>query len=132
MGRFGNKGEHGAKPGRSAADGADSTSSDWPAVELGNLLAGKAYLSSDAQTAFVRLLCRDEGWLRAVPHNFGEVVYFKWKWSRGRWAGNYVMWVCADYDFSAALVGLYMKVLAVEGGRDRPVKDTAYDTQSLP
>lgn len=73
------------------------------------------------------LLSDDEGWLRAVPQDLGNRVFFKWKFSRGEHAGSYVMWVCDDGDLHSALKGLYTKRQMVYEGLLKPTPDHPYD-----
>lgn len=69
----------------------------------------------------------DEGWQRTVSQNHGELVYFKYKWSRGPYAGGYVMYRCDDLDYTAALWGLLRKIEAVYAGTLRPTPDHPYE-----
>lgn len=80
--------------------------------------------------SFALLMLRVDGWLRVVPHDLGKVVYFKWKFTTGRWRGFYVMYRCDDYDYQAALDGLVYKLLEVEKGHHRPARDTPYGDDS--
>ena len=84
-------------------------------------------LAFSAYQALLDLLVRDDGWLRIVPHAHGAVVYYKWKFSRGKWQGYYLMWRDDHINPSEALCGLLGKLEAVDLGRSRPVKDTAFE-----
>lgn len=92
----------------------------------GNELRGQV-LAVSAYNALLELLCRDDGWLRIVPHEHGGLVYYKWKFSRGKWAGYYLMYRDDRINPSEALCGLLGKIEAVDLGRSRPVKDKAFE-----
>lgn len=70
---------------------------------------------------------RDDGWLRIVPQDAGAQVYLKWKFSRGPWAGYYVMAVVETWQWDYGLALLSDKLEAVDLGVKRPTRDTAYD-----
>lgn len=73
------------------------------------------------------LLQRDDGWLRVVPHNFGQVTYWKWKFARGPHRGTYVMFRLDYFDWVAGLQGLAEKVREVDEGRRKPALDVPYN-----
>lgn len=68
-------------------------------------------------------LCRDDGWLRVTPHDNGDVVYWKWKWTRGPNTNRYVMVVYPQSQSADALLKLTAKIDAVDGGIESAVKD---------
>lgn len=72
------------------------------------------------------LLSRDDGWLRIVPHTLDNVVYFKWKFTRGPWNAHYVMSRVESWQIAYGLDLLLDKLHAVDEGTKRPTKDTAY------
>lgn len=80
-----------------------------------------------ALEALQLIFADDAGWLRAVPQDDGSVIFFKWKWARGKFKNNYVMYRCDDYDISTALWGLLDKMEKVRVGILRPTPDTPYD-----
>lgn len=69
------------------------------------------------------LLTRTDGWLRITPHDDGERVYFKWKWTAGPYINHYVMVVYPYFQCGNALLRLAMKVDSVDRGEQAPVKD---------
>lgn len=69
------------------------------------------------------LSTRDDGYLRVIPDGAGKSVYWKWKYTRGQWAGHYVMSVVSWYDPALALLLLRQKIDQVEVGLKRPAKD---------
>lgn len=77
--------------------------------------------------ALAGLAYYDDGWLRVVSHGFGANVYFKFKFSRGKFSGSYVFYRCDDLDFATALEVLLGKVEGVYAGSVRPTPDTPYD-----
>lgn len=81
----------------------------------------------NAIEALKRLATYDEGWLRIVSHEEGLNMYYKFKFSRGKYAGKYVMWWDVTGDIGGALWGLLGKVEAVYDGNLNPTNDTPYD-----
>lgn len=76
--------------------------------------------------ALYTLMAGHTGWIRIVPQDDGKTVFLKWKWLSRELANKYVMYVCKDYDYTMALRGLLLKVLAVERGLMKPVEDSYY------
>lgn len=68
-------------------------------------------------------LLRDDGWLRIIPQDDGETVYWKWKYTGGKHVNHYVMVVYSALDSADALVSLARKIHAVDSGEKSPVKD---------
>jgi hypothetical protein len=91
----------------------------------GHSLRGQM-LAVSAYRALQEMLIRDDGWLRVVPHERGAVTFYKWKFSRGPWQGYYLMYRDDRMNPSEALCGLVGKLEAVDLGRSKPVKDTAF------
>lgn len=78
--------------------------------------------------ALAGFLSRDDGWLRMVPQDHGRVAFWKWKFSRGKHAGSYVM-ARTDYtDHRRALEILARKVEDVDLGLSRPTPDSYFDS----
>lgn len=100
--------------------GADRVS---PVVDQTPLFAA----SGDFLNSFVFLASRDDGWLRMVPHDAGATVYYKWKFTRGSWAGHYIMYMDNAFDPSASIQGLLKKLQKVDAGELRPVRDRPFD-----
>ena len=73
------------------------------------------------------LLMRDDGWLRLVPAADGKTLYLKWKFSRGKWSGHYVMAVVEVWQWDYGLSLLADKLEAVDLSVKIPTKDTPYD-----
>lgn len=80
-----------------------------------------------ASAALEGLATYDEGWTRIVSHEFGNLVYLKFKFSKGKYAGGYVFYRFTDHDWPAALFGLLFKVESVYAGALRPTPDTPYE-----
>lgn len=75
------------------------------------------------------LVARDDGWLRVAPDPLDDKLYFKWKFTRGRWAGHYVMSVVRISEVTIGLRLLDIKLTKVESGTFRPSLDTYHDTR---
>lgn len=75
----------------------------------------------------VVLALRDDGWLRVSPDGQLDSVYIKWKFTRGRWAGHYVMVRILAYDIDEGLDILVSKVQLVEQGQMKPTRDKPYE-----
>lgn len=73
--------------------------------------------------ALLPLLTRDDGWLRLSSTDYGDVVYYKWKWTRGPNANKYVMVVYPAGEADEAFRRLTLKVHAVDRGEQSAVKD---------
>lgn len=69
------------------------------------------------------LSSRDDGYLRIIPDGARKAAYYKWKFTRGEWAGHYVMAVVSYYDPAMALLLVRQKIDQVELGIKRPAKD---------
>ena len=69
------------------------------------------------------LLTRDDGWLRISPQNDGRSVYFKWKFTAGKYRDTYVMTVYPYHQCTEGLARLASKIDAVYRGEQTPVKD---------
>jgi hypothetical protein len=71
-------------------------------------------------------LCRDDGWLRAVPQDEGKAIFLKWKFTRGKFAGSYVMYVVTDMDIATGWIGLAEKIARTYAGTHTPTPDTPW------
>jgi hypothetical protein len=69
---------------------------------------------------------RDDGWLRAIPDGEGKTAYLKWKFSRGKFAGCYVMAVVRPWDWADGFRMLEAKILTCYSGSRKPTPDRAY------
>ena len=83
--------------------------------------------SENAYTALQELLRRDDGWLRIAPDSDGKVVWWKWKITKGKWAGHYAMVRGFVEQHEEALTVLNRKLANIDLGYDRPSRDTYYD-----
>ena len=100
---------------------------------------GGAAEASEAETnrrvacaTLSHLFMRDDGWLRAVPTADGKSLYLKWKFSRGKFAGYYVMAVVEVWQWDYGLTLLADKLEAVDMDIKKPTKDTPWsDDESL-
>lgn len=73
------------------------------------------------------LLDRRDGWLRVVPDGDGKVVWWKWKFTTGPYAGFYVM-VRGEQDrHIESLSTMARKLNAVDVGSSKPTRDSYYD-----
>ena len=90
---------------------------------MGHALARTQPWGEDVAMALDFLLSRDDGWLRVSPQEDGERVYWKWKWTAGPHINHYVMVVYPKAESSNAVLGLAVKVNAVDHGEKAPVKD---------
>lgn len=73
------------------------------------------------------LLVRDDGWLRVVPDEDGKAVWWKWKFTRGPWAGFYVMCLGRVDQHPESIAVLLHKLGNVDAGKDKPIRDRFYD-----
>lgn len=79
--------------------------------------------SPSMERLLLPFLLRDDGWLRVTPHDDGETVYWKWKFTGGKHINHYVMVVYPAFKSAEALMMLAAKVDAVDSGEQSPVKD---------
>lgn len=84
--------------------------------------------SETALEALRDLYARDDGWLRIVPHGQGKTVYYKWKFTRGKWANHYVMYRDDDNRPFTSILSLESKVNDVDVGARRPALDSYYES----
>lgn len=73
------------------------------------------------------VLCRDDGWLRVVPDGDGKVVWWKWKFTAGHYAGHYVMVRGEQDQHTQSLKLLARKLRSVDHGESKPTRDSYYD-----
>jgi hypothetical protein len=89
-----------------------------------------------AVKALSNLLLRDDGWVRAIPDGAGKTAYLKWKFSRGQFAGSYVMVVVRPWDWEDGFRMLEAKIDNCYAGNRRPTPDRSYlpifDDEELP
>ncbi len=79
-----------------------------------------------AGPALSDLLMRDDGWLRAIPDGEGKTAYLKWKFTRGQFAGSYVMVVVQPWNWPDGFRMLETKILNCYAGIRKPTKDRDY------
>lgn len=94
-----------------------------PAEPGGMAMEGTEAVSTAVARALLPFLTRDDGWLRISAADDGDVVYFKWKWTRGPHANKYVMTVYPASEADEAMRALAIKVHAVDRGEKAAVKD---------
>jgi hypothetical protein len=86
--------------------------------------------------ALSELLLRDDGWLRAIPDGTGKTAYLKWKFTRGKFAGTYVMVVVRPWDWQDGFRMLQAKIENCYAGNRKPTPDRSYlpifDDEELP
>lgn len=82
---------------------------------------------AEAFRALQTITVYDEGWLRLVSHDHGALTYWKFKFSKGKYAGGYVFYRCDDLDLAGAICGLLRKIEAVYAGTLRPTPDHPYE-----
>ena len=76
----------------------------------------------------MRILCtRHDGWLRVVPDRDTELVFWKWKFTRGIWSGYYIMVRCMYWEEALAVQLLVDKLLEVDAGYRNPTPDRPYE-----
>lgn len=80
-----------------------------------------------AAAAFLDILSREDGWLRVIGGGSEKQHYYKYKFSRGRWQGMYVMYVTVPGKWEEGMIGLAQKLAAVDDGTLKPAHDTFYD-----
>lgn len=91
---------------------------------------GVSTLLSRGETALEALhylYATDVGWLRISPQESGKVVYYKFKFTRGKWHNHYVMYRDDELNPFTAIVELARKVSDVLHGERRPAQDHYYD-----
>lgn len=62
-----------------------------------------------------------------MPDSDGKTVWWKWKITRGKWQGHYVMCVGRVDQHSEAIAVLLHKLAVIDAGGGRPSKDSYYD-----
>jgi hypothetical protein len=89
-----------------------------------------------AVQALSNLLLRDDGWLRAIPDGEGKTAYLKWKFTRGQFAGTYVMVVVQPWNWEVGFRMLQGKIDNCYAGSRKPTPDRSYlpifDDEELP
>jgi hypothetical protein len=70
---------------------------------------------------------RDDGWMRVVPDEDTGQIYLKWKFTRGKHLGHYIMAVVLIDRLEDGLHLLVDKLYKVDNKDLRPSKDTAFD-----
>ena len=80
----------------------------------------------EAYDALRTIVCRQDGWLRVVPDYDAARLYWKWKYTAGRYDGHYVMYVGDMGDMNSAVVGLLEKIEKADIGELKPTKDKYY------
>ena len=78
-------------------------------------------------SALSHLFLRDDGWLRACPSTDGKRLYLRWKFTRGKWRGFYVMTCVAHWQWGPGCILLLDKCEQVDLGVRVPTKDTPYE-----
>ncbi len=108
-----------AESGAPANGGSlNSTPDVQPTDEQRQVGIGKSALS--------HLLMRDDGWLRAIPDGAGKAAYLKWKFTRGKFSGSYVMVVVHSYEWPMGFTLLTDKIEDCYAGLRKPTKDRDY------
>jgi hypothetical protein len=89
----------------------------------------KADLEPDPTIAetLAQLLTHTDGWARLIPDTEHKTLFLKWKWSKGKHQGKYVMSVVPPWQLALGLEILLGKVEDAEAGRIKPTVDKAYD-----
>lgn len=106
-----------------------------PAGDVGEVVRGAGMevllnapqAQDSAAEALKAIAIYDEGWLRIVSHEMGKTLYYKFKFSRGKYQHSYVFYRSDDNDPSRALWGLLGKIEAVYAGSLRPTPDTPFE-----
>lgn len=119
-----------SNPAAPAARSADAVSAD-PDGSTWAYAVGTAR-EHTALEALQVLARRNDGWFRMVPHEDGQLVYAKWKFTSRKWPNHYVMYRCDDEDYTAMLWGLVRKVEAVDAGLVKPTYDVPYGFSGAP
>lgn len=73
------------------------------------------------------LCTRDDGWLRITNKDSGARVFYKFKYTSGKWTNYYVYFETDGPQLGAGLDGLRRKYEQVDRGERKPTKDRAYD-----
>jgi hypothetical protein len=119
-------GDRYADKGRSSAKSAGVASEAVRGAGVEVLLAA-ATQDNAADGALDGLAAYDEGWLRIISHDFGALRYYKFKFSKGKYAGSYVFVRSDGLRPRECLWLLLGKVQKVYEGTMRPTPDTPYD-----
>lgn len=72
------------------------------------------------------LCTRDDGWLRITNRDQGARVYFKFKYSHGKWTNHYVYYETDGPQMGEGLDGLRRKYDEVQRNERKPTKDRPY------
>jgi hypothetical protein len=81
---------------------------------------------SEGIAALSYLCLRTDGWLRVVPDESGKTLFIKWKFTRGRWGGRYIMAVVMPWAWDHGFALLQSKLIEVDEGKRVPVQDSFY------
>lgn len=111
---------------RVSTDPGDLDYSSLPVVLELSTKSGRYQAAFDALCYLYGL---DLGWVRIAPQDHGKVVYYKYKFVRGRWKAHYVMYRDDSSDPVEAFCRLASKVTAVLAGEARPALDSYYEDQ---
>lgn len=115
---------NGSIAGRPTAGNDDARDSVRRANPVESTAADGARVAESAALSY--LLMRDDGWLRASPDGEGKAVFIKWKFTRGKFAGTYVMVVVSPWSIGSAWPMLQGKIDGCYAGTRRPTKDSSY------
>jgi len=122
----GNKNGRRQRRGPGDASGGDGASERTNNHDSDLHETASTWATSPLAQALFYLLLRDDGWLRAVPQENGKTIFLKWKFTNGKFAGKYVMYVITDGDLPAGFAGLFDKIARAYQGTHTPTPDTPW------
>lgn len=108
--------------------GTDTAATDGNPVSVPSIsgVQSREERVAEASKTFTLLLTRDDGWLRVVPHDDGQVQYWKWKFAHGKHRNHYVMYRVIVGDWTEGVLGLAQKLMEVDDGIRKPAYDSPF------
>jgi hypothetical protein len=109
--------------GGKATNGADTDSADISRIAQKR---SEEQHRKDGAYSLLRFAARVDGWARIAPDGEMKTVFIKWKWTKGPFAGCYIMVNCHYTQLLWGFDLLEQKLEEVELGVRRPVIDSYY------
>lgn len=83
----------------------------------------------DLKATMDRIANRGDGWVRIVPKPDDDRIYFKYKFTSGKFERSYVMAVVQLQQFPEGLMLLAHKLYQADEGLLKPTKDKLYEDE---
>lgn len=114
-------------PSASARAARAAQNDDVPQAHQSSIVDPMAGTDHHGMLLMATLLDRRDGWLRVVPDGDGKVVWWKWKFTTGPFAGHYAMVRGEQDQHTEAMQVLARKLRAIDHGTSKPTRDSYYD-----